>query len=182
MALGRVVRDARTPESLGDNVDGLRTYGQSWQSLWVTVVSYARGRRPETGRWWAHLPAMMTDMDLKVQKYDLEEVWGVGEVGAVDCLNINTGTGRCGRPRVEAFWWGLTASMFLRLIGLAMSKFLKVRNFLSLYYSTIIHQALDTSTTRANIFIHSDTSPMACCILFWSHSSWPTIPAQLQLL
>ena len=31
----------------------------------------------------------------------------------------------------EAFWWGLTASMFLRLIGLAMSKFLKVRNFLS---------------------------------------------------
>jgi len=50
MALGRVVRGARAPESLGNNVDGLRTYGQSRQSLWATVVSYARGRRwPETG-------------------------------------------------------------------------------------------------------------------------------------
>ena len=51
MALGKVVRGARASESLGDSVDGLRTYGQSRQSLWVTVVSYARGRsRPETGR------------------------------------------------------------------------------------------------------------------------------------
>ena len=50
MTLGRVVRGARVPESLGDNVDGPRTYGQSRQSLWATVVSYARGRRrPETG-------------------------------------------------------------------------------------------------------------------------------------
>ena len=51
MALGRVVRGARAPGGLSDNVDRLRTYGQSRQSLWVTVVSYARGRRrPETGR------------------------------------------------------------------------------------------------------------------------------------
>ena len=50
MTLGRVVRGARAPESLDDNVDGSRTYGQLWQSLWATVVSYARGRRrPETG-------------------------------------------------------------------------------------------------------------------------------------